>query len=132
MGAGAWVDGERDMKTNLEVIGAALQRDSLIVVEFYCQNSACAVRQVEVRFKDHDGTLMDHIRARWPRCVVCRKELKVHWALTFAEDSDVMDREARYRVNQQIYERDHPGRPGMPASVLCDDSLPGHRGGSDA
>lgn len=60
-------------------IAAVRETDYQIDVEGYCDNEDCAGREVHVRFKDYDNTLLQTIRTRGLRCPACNGFLKLHW-----------------------------------------------------
>ena len=105
----------------------------LFHAELYCENSRCAMREVEVRVKDYNrehlyDRLTPNLRCSWS-CPACGTPLKVHWVMTRLEYRAYREREARMSVNTQRFERAHatPGERALvlvPASVMMDDSLP--------
>jgi len=104
-------------------------RDGLLVIHAYCPHPGCPVREFDIRVKDYDRELLRLVHDRDLRCAVCGRPVKCHEVLTFADEQIRDDRRARASVNLQIFERDHQPTPGglllVPASVMCDDTLPG-------
>jgi hypothetical protein len=103
--------------------------------ELYCENQACAVREVEITVKEFAD---DPPQVRGPfRCPNCGDGLKFQEAYDVTEGAERADRDARCRVNVQRWQRDqirlakkrgdkHPEWAGtaIPASVFADDFLP--------
>lgn len=100
----------------------------ILFIEVYCVNSDCAVRKIELHIKDYDGDFSEQLRAHPPTCPVCNSQTRLHWVRTLDEENAEQYRTARCLVNVQMYERDHPGDPCVPAGVFCDDRLPDVRG----
>jgi hypothetical protein len=107
---------------------AARAADSLLTLEGYCRGD-CPVREVTIAVKDHDRDLLALVGARGLSCPICGRPLTLHWVRTRAEQYEADAREARCFVNTQIYQRDHADGPHglclIPASVMCNDRLPG-------
>jgi hypothetical protein len=97
-------------------------RSLLLTLHGYCRTSACSAREVTVRIKDSDATLLARLRTHTLRCPVCHEPLTCHSVLTADQQHRDDDREARCSVNRQRYERDHGAC--VPASVFLDDRLP--------
>jgi hypothetical protein len=121
----AW---EKNARATAALLTEARARDGLLVAEGYCDEVGCAVREVTIRIKDHDHTLLSLTKKTGLRCPVCHGNLKLHWVQSFRQHAALEDREARCSVNRQRYERDHrTGDDGLvfvPASVSDDDTLP--------
>src|SRR5437773_1549810 len=107
---------------NFAIIANVRARSGLLMIDGYCDFSACSAREVRVRVKDHDDALLPLVRTRGLHCPLCGTPLKVHGVRTMAEQVVVDDREARCSVNVQRFARDHG--PVIPTSVLFDDHLP--------
>lgn len=122
--------GELYRRTKLERgIASALTVDDLIVVRLQCGNQDCAVREIKVRCKDYDGTLLP-LRPGKPTCPFCgTSDVSVHNVRTFREDDAASDVAARERVNLQMWLRDNqPAESNRPvcfsAERAMDDRLP--------
>ena len=72
--------------------------------------------------KDHDRTLVEQLAKPQP-CPLCKRPLKFHHVVTFAQHEAQDQRMARCLVNMQMYQRD-TGSPLVPGSVFVDDRLP--------
>jgi hypothetical protein len=107
-----------------EALAAARQRsrsfDLIAYAEAYCDAQGCVVREVLVRIKEDIGETPP---TTW-RCPTCRHPLKLHHVLTLEEHAHEQRREARCSLNAELWRRRNPGAPGVPVSVLLDDSLP--------
>jgi hypothetical protein len=88
-------------------------------LELYCENPDCAAREVEIHFKELDGPLPPRLC-----CPACRRQLKLHHALTLDEHVAAHEADARASVNAQRWRRDHPAAFAMPLGAFLDSSLP--------
>lgn len=112
----AWLQRLREVSTHSR---------GLFSAEFYCQNHDCSCREITIRFKDYDSTLVDTIKAKGKaRCPACHKHMKMHWALSSEELDKRSESRARESVNLQRYLRDHGNPICCPLSAMIDDSLP--------
>jgi hypothetical protein len=89
-------------------------------VELYCENPDCASREVTIHFKEIDDPLPPRLC-----CPACRRQLKLHHVWTLDEHEREHEREARRRVNAQLWRRAHPDAIAMPLGALLDERLPG-------
>ena len=94
------------------------------MIEIYCQNSACAVRECKVHVKDHDDT---HDAKNW-HCPSCGSKAKIHWKHTMAEYEEMMGSIAVTRVNCALYHRERAATGDisqvLPGNVLAVSDLP--------
>jgi hypothetical protein len=108
---------------NHTTIANVRARSGLLVCLMYCDHPDCPAREVRIRVKDHDHSLLPLVRTRGLHCPLCGHTLKCHGARTFAEQARNEDRNARLRVKSQRYARDHG--PSIPLSMLHrDECLP--------
>ena len=107
---------------NHTTIANVRARSGLLVLDLYCDHGACPARETRLCLKDLDNSLLSIVSTRDLHCPFCGHTLKCHGARTFAEQARNEDRDARRRVNSQIYVRDHG--PSIPLSVFHDDRLP--------
>lgn len=113
----------------LAVVVCAVAHDRRLVAEAYCESPTCAVREVTIRLKDHDETLVPMLERRGVLdCPVCGQPLKPHWVMDAAAHHDRAKRRARQSANTQMYERNGGASANrlvlVPASVLLRDELP--------
>jgi hypothetical protein len=103
--------------------------------ELYCENQACAIRQVKITVKEFADD-PPHVRGPF-RCPNCGDGLRFQEAYSATEAAKRADRAARESVNVQRWQRnqlrlakergeEHPEWAGIaiPANVFGDDSLP--------
>jgi len=91
----------------------------LYVIEIYCRNEACAVRQSRVFTKNHGDTPTPK---EW-RCPGCGGTAVVHWKRSLQEHEHHETLSAIGRVNAALYVRDF-GSPAVPVSYLMRETLP--------
>lgn len=119
-----------DIQLHVEKIRQARSQSELLVIEAYCRSTECSAREVRIRVKDHDETLVADVEREGfgLTCPVCGKRLAVHWIRDFQTDEEDRDRDARARVNMQMYARDQRNRGDnlvvFPSHVICDERLP--------
>jgi hypothetical protein len=103
----------------LKKIQTARERDALLHVQFYCRNSDCPAREIDVYLKDYDSTLADFLcTKRGGRCPICgQSRMAVHSAMTAEEFEKYREKEARSSVLIQRHFRDHGAF--ISSEVLC-------------
>jgi hypothetical protein len=88
-------------------------------IEVYCETTDCAVREIEMFFKEHQNALPPRLA-----CPACRAPLTLHHVQTAAEYDEYFDRAARSSVNHQRWRRDHPHVLSMPLGEFLSEDLP--------
>jgi hypothetical protein len=118
-------------KDACERLGAVLAESYLVTCELYCDQPECPVREIEVRVKDHDATLLVLVKNNGYHCPLCGKPAKMHWAMTFQQADAQEKQRARESVNLQMRHRDRCVRERGPDALevwrgdqMCDDRLP--------
>ena len=109
-------------KDRIDKVAEVRSESACLVLTLYCQNVDCAGRDVVVKVKDHDRTLVAQLAKPQP-CPLCGRPLKFHHVVTFAQHEAQDARNARCSVNTQMYQRD-TSSPLVPGSVFGDDRLP--------
>src|SRR5262245_9423226 len=81
---------------DLERLRDARDRDYLLHVTLYCENSGCPTRTFTVFFKDYDRTLLDTVQRRGFTCPLCGgSKVTLHYVQTSAQQAAADELEAR-------------------------------------
>ena len=94
----------------LATIRAAREVDALLHLTAYCDHPACAARTFTMFVKDYDRTMLDAVEhAGGICCPLCGRPTVLQQVHNPQEEHAAANRDARYSVNVQMYERDHGG-----------------------
>jgi hypothetical protein len=92
-------------------------------IRLYCEDPACAGREIDIHVKDHGDE--KPIRRSALRCPLCGTDrVSVHQVLDMEAWIARKERDARWSVNAQMWERDHPEMNGAFFLPFPYDQLP--------
>lgn len=119
-------DATRELHERLQI---ALAHGTQLYIETYCRNDICCGREILIRIKDYDKSLVRQLSGGGFDCPICGQTLALHWIQTAQERDASEAREARSLVNHQMHVRDEQKRTGkslvvVPLSLDGDDRLP--------
>jgi len=120
---------QEDKRQLLSTAIAKRKHDYQLVLEIYCSQSGCSVREITIHVKDHDKTFVPHLRKRSLVCPVCGgTNIIVHGLETALEAERQDDASARHSVNRQMLTRDRMAQGEdcafLTAAEFGDDRLP--------